>query len=69
MPKIPTRWLARTVKLNGVLPIAALCLICKAEGQSYGSDLAVKAVEQAALFDEEKETATAGDWHHCSHLY
>jgi hypothetical protein len=32
MPKISTRWLARTVKLNGVLPIAALCLICKAEG-------------------------------------
>src|SRR6267143_2117936 len=32
MPKIPTGWLARTVKLNGVLPIAALCLICKTEG-------------------------------------
>ena len=32
MPKIPTGWLARMVKLNGVLPIAALCLICKAEG-------------------------------------
>jgi hypothetical protein len=32
MPKIPTGWLARTVKLSGVLPIAALCLICKAEG-------------------------------------
>src|ERR1700682_2247245 len=32
MPKILTGWLARTVKLNGVLPIAALCLICKAEG-------------------------------------
>ena len=32
MSKIPTGWLARTVKLNGVLPIAALCLICKAEG-------------------------------------
>jgi hypothetical protein len=31
-PKIPTGWLAWTVKLSGVLPIAALSLICKAEG-------------------------------------
>jgi hypothetical protein len=31
MPKIPTGWMARTIKLNGVMPIAALCLIRKGE--------------------------------------
>ena len=61
MPKIPTGWLARTVKLNGVLPIAALCLICKTEGPilRVGPRRQSRAPERAAGDSREAEAARA----------